>query len=52
MNEVIEFAATILVPETNVGGYMNTGWDLVANLAGAIIAAVSIGIAGRNDSAP
>ena len=41
-NEVIEFAATILVPETNVGGYMNTGWDLVANLVGCVIAAVII----------
>lgn len=38
LNEVIEFAATLLVPETNVGGYRNTGWDLVANLVGATIA--------------
>ncbi|MFW6060472.1 MAG: DUF2238 domain-containing protein, partial [Phycisphaeraceae bacterium] len=38
MNEVIEFAATRLVPETNVGGYVNTGWDLVANTAGAAFA--------------
>ncbi len=42
LNEVIEFAATILVPETNVGGYMNTGWDLVANLVGCVLAAVII----------
>ena len=34
MNEVVEFAATLLVPETNVGGYVNTGWDLVSNLVG------------------
>ncbi len=40
LNEVIEFAATLLVPKTNVGGYMNTGWDLVSNLVGAIAAAV------------
>lgn len=34
-NEVIEFAATLIMPGTNVGGYDNTGWDLVSNLAGA-----------------
>lgn len=42
LNEVIEFAATLAVPKTNVGGYANTGWDLVSNLAGAILAAVAI----------
>lgn len=42
LNEVIEFAATLAVPETNVGGYMNTGWDLVANLAGGLIAAACV----------
>jgi hypothetical protein len=42
LNEVIEFAAVLLVPETNVGGYRNTGWDLVANLAGATVAAFCI----------
>jgi hypothetical protein len=39
LNEVVEFAATILVPETNVGGYVNTGWDLVSNLVGVVAAA-------------
>ncbi|MFW5845946.1 MAG: DUF2238 domain-containing protein [Planctomycetota bacterium] len=38
MNEVVEFIATRLVPETNVGGYTNTGWDLVANLVGCLLA--------------
>ncbi len=38
LNEVVEFFMTLLVPETNVGGYVNTGWDLVANLVGAVIA--------------
>ena len=42
LNELIEFAATILVPQTNVGGYMNTGWDLVSNLVGCVLAAVII----------
>jgi len=42
LNEVVEFAATLLVPETNVGGYLNTGWDLVANAIGAATAALII----------
>ena len=42
LNEVVEFVATLLVPETNVGGYRNTGWDLVANLVGATVAATAI----------
>lgn len=39
VNEVIEFVAVLILPETNVGGYLNTGWDLVANSLGAILAA-------------
>ena len=39
VNEVIEFAAT-RVTETNVGGYVNTGWDLVSNTVGAVVAGV------------
>ncbi len=42
LNEVVEFAATLMMPETNVGGYLNTGWDLVSNLAGCIAAALLI----------
>ena len=44
LNEVIEFVATLLVPKTNVGGYANTGWDLVSNLVGAVIAMVGLRI--------
>ena len=40
LNEVVEFTAVLLLPHTNVGGYINTGWDLVSNMAGAGIAAV------------
>lgn len=39
MNEVVEFIATRLMT-TNVGGYENTGWDLVSNLTGCTLAAV------------
>lgn len=42
LNELVEFIATLLIPETNVGGYLNTGWDLVANFVGSTTAAVTI----------
>ncbi len=41
-NEIVEFIATLLLPGTNVGGYENTGWDLVANFVGCLIAATMI----------
>lgn len=37
-NEVLEFFVTLVVPEHNVGGYTNTGWDLVSNTVGAVAA--------------
>ncbi len=46
-NEVVEFVATLTIPNTNVGGYANTGWDLVANLIGSVVAAALIGWGGR-----
>ncbi len=42
LNEIFEFIATLFISDTNVGGYINTGWDLVANLTGAIITAILI----------
>lgn len=42
LNEVVEFVAVLTLPGTNVGGYVNTGWDLVSNLAGTILGAVLI----------
>lgn len=48
-NEVVEFIATLLLPKTNVGGYENTGWDLVANMTGAIVAAVAIYVIDRRN---
>ncbi|HQZ26891.1 MAG: DUF2238 domain-containing protein [Verrucomicrobiales bacterium] len=48
LNEVVEFIATLTLPETNVGGYENTGWDLVANLVGATIAALLISFFGKS----
>jgi hypothetical protein len=52
VNELVEFAATEILPETNVGGYRNTGWDLVSNTVGAIAAGVVIRIRAQStDSA-
>jgi len=42
LNEVIEFTMTRLVPETNVGGYVNNSLDLVFNLIGALLVALVI----------
>ncbi len=42
LNEVVEFTATLIFEETGVGGYVNTGWDMVCNMAGASLAAAII----------
>jgi len=42
LNEIIEFFAVLWLPNTNVGGYENTGWDLVFNIIGSCIAAFII----------
>lgn len=47
LNEVVEFIAVLTIPNTNVGGYENTGWDLVANLIGATTAAIILWFKGR-----
>jgi len=38
VNEILEFVATVLVPQTGVGGYENTMLDLVSDLIGSLIA--------------
>lgn len=40
VNEMIEFSAVLMVPDTNVGGYTNTALDLCFNTLGAVIAVV------------
>ncbi len=42
LNEIIEFSTTIFLADTGVGGYENTGLDLVSNLLGAIGALIYI----------
>lgn len=46
-NEIIEFSAVLAVPDTNVGGYINTALDLCFNAAGAVIAMAIIALRGR-----
>lgn len=35
-NEIVEFIITVILPDTGVGGYINTSLDLVADAIGAI----------------
>jgi len=42
LNEIVEFIAVVVFPSTGVGGYYNTGLDLVANMLGSIIAVIFI----------
>ncbi|HYF13756.1 MAG TPA: DUF2238 domain-containing protein [Phycisphaerales bacterium] len=51
VNEVIEFVAVLTIPNTNVGGYENTGWDLVSNLTGCVLGGLVILARGRSTSA-
>ena len=41
INEIVEFTAVVLAPETGVGGYYNTMLDIVFNFGGALLAVVS-----------
>lgn len=52
LNELIEFAAVLGLPDTNVGGYYNTALDLVFNSAGAVIAMLLVRIAEGRVTAP
>jgi putative membrane protein len=47
VNEIIEFIAVLSVPETNVGGYVNTALDLVFNAAGAVAAMLIVAVTRR-----
>lgn len=47
LKEIVEFSAVLLVPDTNVGGYLNTGLDLVSNALGAVFAMALIAWRGR-----
>lgn len=44
-NEIVEFGVAGLVPQSGVGGYMNTSLDLVADLVGAVLGLVWLRVA-------
>jgi hypothetical protein len=48
VNEIIEFTAVLLIPDTNVGGYYNTALDLVMNALGAVLAMIIIRLHGKD----
>ena len=53
LNETLEFGATQTVPgDTNVGGYVNTGWDMVANILGGGVTVFCIWLNRRNGRLP
>lgn len=52
VNEIVEFIAVLSVPDTNVGGYLNTALDLVFNGLGAVIAMTIVAVAGGRASGP
>ena len=44
LNEIIEFIAVLTVPETGVGGYENTMWDMIFNTIGAVLVVIYINL--------
>jgi uncharacterized membrane protein YjdF len=50
LNEVVEFLVSVLVPESGVGGYLNTSLDLVADLVGAMLAMAVIRMSHGQDA--
>jgi len=42
LNEIVEFTAVVVFPDTGVGGYFNISLDLVFNMFGAIAAVILI----------
>lgn len=48
INEILEFSAVLLLPETGVGGYHNTMLDMCFNMGGAIVAVLGYFVAKRS----
>ena len=42
LNEIVEFFVSVIVPQSGVGGYLNTALDLVSDFIGALIAMILI----------
>jgi hypothetical protein len=49
LNEAVEFIATLAHGGGHVGGYTNTGWDLVTNTVAGLLAGVMIQRRHRHD---
>ena len=49
VNEIIEFITVLTIPETGVGGYENTMWDIVFNTFGAILAVIYLNLNHKNN---
>jgi putative membrane protein len=52
LNEMVEFIATLAHHGAQVGGYWNTGWDLVCNFFGAAAAGLVIARSGAGAAPP
>ena len=50
VNEIIEFIAVVVFPNTNVGGHVNTALDLVFNGAGAIFAMLLVCVFSKRET--
>lgn len=50
LHEIIEFILVLALPETGVGGYANTMWDMIANSLGALSAFILLNIFMRKDN--
>jgi len=50
LNEIIELGVVLVVPESGVGDYENTAFDLVFNMLGAIIAMAVVRVRSRRTS--
>jgi hypothetical protein len=47
VNEIVEFIVSSVVPESNVGGYVNTSLDSISDLIGAVLAVGVIRLTNR-----
>lgn len=47
VNEIVEFIVASVVPESNVGGYVNTSLDSICDLIGAVLAVDVIRLTNR-----
>ena len=52
LNEVVEFASIYAVPEQQVGGLENMGWDLIFNLMGCVLMGLWLWLVPQNRGKP